>query len=238
MSDPGGNIFDHPSLKLSGRSGDQFVVPHSSELIPLPLGSQIFSLPGRIPVGWKEREDTFTLAEKVKMDGKEVELTAVAAFLPPGFIRTLLPATRRRSEAPTLPLWAYSAVGWKAGRFWVPGLLIDSNPHWNPRYFQNDRLLRRKVNIFWKRTQEIASLDSWPGVLWNITASQERMFFTGDGNARCLPRLHAMPIVWAASLSNLLTVAWPLTKGLISRPPWRRWSMCLASFTEGRGCDH
>ena len=148
VSDPGGNIFDHPSLKLSGRSGDQFIVPHSSELIPLPLGSQIFSLPGRIPVGWKERRDTLTLAEKVKMDGKEVELTAVAAFLPPGFIRTLLPATRRRSEAPTLPLWAYSAVGWKEGRFWAPGLLIDSNPHWNPKYFQNDRLLRKKVNIF------------------------------------------------------------------------------------------
>ena len=95
LSDPGGNIFDHPSLKLSGRSGDRFLIPHSSELIPLPVGSQLFTLPGRIPVGWNERGETFTSAEKVKMDGKEMDLTAVAAFLPPGFIRTLLPATRR-----------------------------------------------------------------------------------------------------------------------------------------------
>jgi pyruvate-formate lyase-activating enzyme len=148
LSDPGGNIFDHPSLKLSGRSGNRFLIPHPSELIPLPVGSQLFTLPGRIPVGWNEREETFTSAEKAKMGEREIDCTAVAAFLPPGYIRTLLPATRRESEAPILPLWAYSAVGWKEGRFWATGLLIDPNPHWNPKYFQNDRLIKRKVDIF------------------------------------------------------------------------------------------
>ena len=108
LSDPGGNIFDHPSLKLSGRSGDRFLIPHPSELIPLPVGSQIFTMPGRIPVGWDKRKEAFVPAEKVKMGGEGIGCTAVAAFLPPGFMRTLLPATRREAEAPTLPLWAYS----------------------------------------------------------------------------------------------------------------------------------
>ena len=42
-------------------------------------------------------------------------------------------------------------MGWKDGRFWATGLLIDSNPHWNPKYFQNDRLLKRKVDTFLKK---------------------------------------------------------------------------------------
>jgi hypothetical protein len=53
--------------------------------------------------------------------------------------------------ANTLPLWAYSSVGWKDGRFWATGLLIDSNPHWNPQFFKNDRLLAKKVDSFLRK---------------------------------------------------------------------------------------
>jgi len=146
LSDPEGNIIDHPSLKLSGRSGDRFLLPPSSELVPLPEGSQLFTLPGRIPVGWDDGRRAFAPLRKLGLKNKEVECIAVAAFLPPGFIRTFLPATQLKSKAPTLPLWAYSAVGWKDGKFWAPGLFIDSNPHWDPKYFGDDRLLKRKVH--------------------------------------------------------------------------------------------
>ncbi len=46
-----------------------------------------------------------------------------------------------------MPLWAYSAVGWSAGRFWATGLLVDPNPHWNPSFFQNDRDLQKRVRV-------------------------------------------------------------------------------------------
>ena len=146
LSDPAGNIFDHPSLKLSGRSGDRFLLPPSSELVPLPKGSQLFTLPGRIPIGWDEERRVFIPSRKVELEGRKIECIAVAAFLPPGFIRTLLSATQLKLKAPTLPLWAYSAVGWKDGKFWATGLFIDSNPHWDPKYFGDDRLLKRKVH--------------------------------------------------------------------------------------------
>jgi len=148
LSDPEGNIFDHPSLKLSGRSGTRFLLPHPSELVPLPKGSQLFTLPGRIPIGWDEEKRSFVSSEKVRLGEKEVECTSVAAFLPPGYIRTLLPATKLGPKAPTLPLWAYSAVGWKDGKFLATGLFIDPNPHWDPKYFGNDSLLKRKVHTF------------------------------------------------------------------------------------------
>ena len=154
LSDTEGNIFDHPSLKLSGRSGDRFFLPHPSELVPLPKGSQLFTLPGRIPIGWDEEKKSFVSSRKVELRSKEVECIAVAAFLPPGYIRTLLPATQLEPKAPTLPLWAYSAVGWKDGKFWATGLFIDPNLHWNPKYFENDRLLKRKVHTFLSKSPE------------------------------------------------------------------------------------
>lgn len=148
LSDSVGNIFDHPSLKLSGRSGDRFLLPPQSELVPLPKGSQLFTLPGRVPVGWDRERRAFLPLRKVELKNKGVECIAVAAFLPPGFIRTLLPATELKSRAPTLPLWAYSAVGWKDGKFWATGIFIDRNTHWSPKYFQNDSLLKRKARTF------------------------------------------------------------------------------------------
>ncbi len=146
LSNPEGKIFNHPHLKLAGRSGDRITLPHSSELVPLPMGSQLFTLPGRIPIGWDEEEGSPILSEKVRIRGNEINCTAVAAFLPPGYIRTLLPATFMKYKAPILPLWAYSAVGWRDEKFWTTGLLIDPNPHWNPKYFKNDRHLTQSVN--------------------------------------------------------------------------------------------
>ncbi len=151
LSDPQGNVFDHPSLKLSGRSGNRLLLPPRPELVPLPQGSQLFTLPGRIPIGWDEGKRSFVASKRNRWEGKEVACTAVAAFLPPGYIRTLLPATRLKPKAPTLPLWAYSAVGWMDGKFWAPGLFIDRNPHWDPKYFQNDALLKGKVRFFLRK---------------------------------------------------------------------------------------
>src|SRR4030042_2994670 len=93
LSDPEGNIFDHPSLKLSGRSGNRFLLPPLSEFVPLPKGSQLFTLPGRIPIGWDEEKRSFVSSRKVRWGEREVACPAVAAFLPPGYIRPLLPAT-------------------------------------------------------------------------------------------------------------------------------------------------
>ncbi|RPJ11934.1 MAG: radical SAM protein, partial [Deltaproteobacteria bacterium] len=72
FSDPEGKIFDHPRLQLAGRSGDRMNLPHPSELVPLPAGSQLFTMPGRIPIGWDPEEGSFVAAEKVKVEGKEI----------------------------------------------------------------------------------------------------------------------------------------------------------------------
>jgi wyosine [tRNA(Phe)-imidazoG37] synthetase (radical SAM superfamily) len=154
LSDPEGKIFGHPYLKTAGRSGDRFVLTPPSELIPLPPGSQLFTMPGRIPVGWDGEDGSFTPSEKVRIGKRELTCTAVAAFLPPGYVRTLLPATQSKSKGPILPLWAYSSVGWKERRFWATGILIDPNPHWDPRYFRNEGRLKTQVDLFLKKNPQ------------------------------------------------------------------------------------
>jgi molybdenum cofactor biosynthesis enzyme MoaA len=154
LSDPDGKIFSHPYLRMAGRSGDRVVVPHPSELVPLPRGSQLFTLPERIPVGWDEDSAAFVPSEKVKIGKRERACSAVAAFLPPGYVRSLLPATSRGSDGPVLPLWAYSSVGWKEGRFWATGIFLDPNPHWKPKYFQNDHRLKTQIDLFSTRNPE------------------------------------------------------------------------------------
>ncbi|MEW5803748.1 MAG: radical SAM protein [bacterium] len=153
VADESGQIYDHPYLKLAAQSGRRMVRPDRRHLIPLPFGSQLFTMPGRIPVGWDKKAQRFVPGDQFSFDGHKKRCFPVAAFLAPGFLRTLLPATRTAQEGPgtDLPLWAYTAVGWEDGRFWVSALQIDPNPHWHPKYFQNDEQVARAVRSFVKQ---------------------------------------------------------------------------------------
>ena len=148
FADCHGKVRDHPYLAMAGRSGYSFVLPEEAELVPLPEGSQLFTMPGRFPVGWDEEEGTFIVLDDVGNGTEETHCLAVAAFLPPGYTRTLLPATKLQAKWPILPLWAYCSVGWRDGKFWITGVQVDPNPHWDPAFFQDDRDLALKVDRF------------------------------------------------------------------------------------------
>ena len=113
FSDPQGQIYDHPSLYMAAQSGRESLPGNADELTPLSEGCQLFSLPGRYPVGWDPETKNFVTVEETVIDGRRVECTAVAAFLAPGYLRFLLPATHLKEKYPILPLWAYGAVGWR-----------------------------------------------------------------------------------------------------------------------------
>ncbi len=52
-------------------------------------------------------------------------MTAAAAFLPPAHTALFLSAWERVPGSPVLPLYCYSAVGWREGTFVVPALRVD-----------------------------------------------------------------------------------------------------------------
>lgn len=128
-----GSILDHPELLMGGVAGGNPRLPAELDLVPLPRGSDLFLLPGRTPLGLSPGSLTPQLFE-------EEDAVAVAAFLAPAWNLLMHPAYRTREDAPTLPLYAYGAVGFADDRFWVPALRIDPDTRQDPWRFDRARL--------------------------------------------------------------------------------------------------
>ncbi len=141
-ADERGTIFDHPDLCMAGMSGTQAVLPERVELIPLPEGSRIFTIPHTPPLAWDERKNAFVPVESVRHGRKQLRVQAVSAFMAPGYVRTLLPACDYGRKKVHLPLWSYTAVGWdmEQERFVVAASLVDKNDNWNPRNYDDRKL--------------------------------------------------------------------------------------------------
>lgn len=124
FADRNGNITEFRELEMAGMSCGKFIRPEVEDLIPLPEGSELFTLPGRLPVGWdKVADEPAILAENPFKEGEHIQ--AVAAFMAPAHTSILTSSYQTRDGSPTLPLFAYTAVGWYKDRFWVAGFRSD-----------------------------------------------------------------------------------------------------------------
>src|SRR5579862_1664766 len=112
-SDGKGNIFEDQTLFATGRSGwDAFSVP-AGDWIELPEGGSLYELPGRRGIGIDVRTGKMRLCDKG---------FAVAAFIPPAHTGLYLAAYETEKNAPTLPLFCYTAAGWLNDGFYVPAV--------------------------------------------------------------------------------------------------------------------
>ncbi len=130
-ADKRGRVFDHPTLKMVIRSGNVLRAPRRGELIPLPSGSQLMALPGRGALGFAGNE--------IKLErGSQ----AVAAFMAPAYTQLGLTAWEREQGASRLPLYAYTAVGWAKGRFYVAGFRSDKDTRQELRGFDQKKVVK------------------------------------------------------------------------------------------------
>lgn len=141
-ADAQGNIYDHPELCMVGMNGNVSVLPEDVELIPLPEDSRLFTMPAMPPVAWDDKKKVFITVNEVRSGRNKQRVQAVAAFMAPGYVRTLLPACVYTNNKTQLPLWSYTAVGWDEERdcFVVAATKVDSNSNWNPVNY-DDRTL-------------------------------------------------------------------------------------------------
>ncbi|BDV42269.1 radical SAM protein [Geotalea uraniireducens] len=149
-ADRQGNIFDHPYYDMAGMNGSETVLPESVELIPLPEGSRLFTIPDTPPLAWDAKQRRFVTVDTVREGRRESRVQAVSAFMAPGYVRTLLPACDYRRKKVHLPLWSYTAVGWdeEHERFVVAASRVDTNDNWNPCNYddrQLDPLVRARL---------------------------------------------------------------------------------------------
>ena len=151
-ADAKGNIFDHPELCMAGMNGTEPVLPEDIELIPLPEDSKLFTMPAMPPIAWDARKKSFVLLDEVHEGRRSQRVQAVAAFMAPGYVRTLLPACDYSRKKTQLPLWSYTAVGWDEGRdcFVVAATKVDANSNWNPVNY-DDRTLDPLVRAMLKQ---------------------------------------------------------------------------------------
>jgi wyosine [tRNA(Phe)-imidazoG37] synthetase (radical SAM superfamily) len=150
FADEKGNIREFTDLQLVGMSNGNFIRPALEDLILLPEGSELFTLPGRMPVGWDpSSEEPVLLAENPYENGKLVQ--AVSAFMAPAHTAILSSSYQTQPGAPTLPLFAYTAVGWYQDKFWVTGFRSDFDKRQDAdQYRQADvrRLTKKKLLLF------------------------------------------------------------------------------------------
>ena len=115
-SDGKGNIFEDTLLFATGRSGWDAVPVPDNEWIELPKGGSLYELPGRRGIGI----DVTTGEMRICNKG-----WAVAAFIPPAHTGYYLSAYEKAADAPTLPLFCYTAAGWYNNKFFVPAARIE-----------------------------------------------------------------------------------------------------------------
>ncbi len=117
-SDGAGNIFEDTSLYVVGRSGWDAIPIPEDEWIELPDGGSLYELPGRRGIGIDVETGDMRLCEKG---------WAVAAFIPPAHTGFYLAAYETNEDAPILPLFCYTAVGWLDEKFYVPATRIEED---------------------------------------------------------------------------------------------------------------
>ncbi len=117
-SDGKGNIFEDKTLYATGRSGwEAYEVPNE-DWIELPDGGSLYELPERRGIGIDVRTGEMRLCEKG---------WAVAAFIPPAHTGLFLAAYETMPDAPTLPLFCYTAASWFDEKFYVPAVRIEQD---------------------------------------------------------------------------------------------------------------
>ncbi len=115
-SDGCGNIFEDTSLYAVGRAGWDAYPVEAEDWIELPVGGNLYELPGRRGIGIDVETGDMRLCEKG---------WAVAAFIPPAHTGLFIAAYETLPDAPTLPLFCYTAAGWQDEKFYVTAVRVE-----------------------------------------------------------------------------------------------------------------
>ena len=140
-ADADGRIYDHPYFRMAGFSGSVPAVLNSEDLIPMPEFSKLFFIPDCPPIGLDPATGEYEIVPEVDLDGGVTACYAVAAFLEPGWVRGHLPAVDYSSKSYVLPMWAYTAVGFKDDNYHVAGFRVEYNHKWDPRNYDDRELV-------------------------------------------------------------------------------------------------
>jgi hypothetical protein len=183
-SDGNGNIFEDSSLFVLGRAGwDAFEVSLEN-WIELPDGGNLYELPGRRGIGIDVETGEMRLCEKG---------WAVAAFIPPAHTSLFLAAYEALPEAPTLPLFCYTA-GWYNNKTFVTAVRIENDIRQECAGYNDDVIATGSEKLLeaYPHNRLVKHLMETCCMTYNCPAAK---FCYEPLGMSCSCILHAMPIV-------------------------------------------
>ncbi len=248
VADETGEVFEYPGLLMAGMNGISIRQPEADELIPLPEGSRLFTIPGTPPIGFDHKSGQQITIDSLPDNWGGGAAQAVSAFTTPAFTRTLLPAAAYEKKDVDLTLWSYTAVGWcvEEERFYVAAVRVDRNQQWEPKYFDDRKLeplVRKRVaeqpdNRLIKQLSRCA-LD------YHCFAAKNLFFGRWEAplpcsptcNARCIGciSLQDEPTICQSSQDRLNFVPTVEELCAVAVPHLQRAENALVSF--GQGCE-
>jgi len=242
VADQRGNITEHPALAMAGMSAGILTRPQLADLIPLPAGSELFALPGRLPVGLSPEGNVVTI-ERHPHDGGTVQ--AVAAFMAPAHTMLYNAAWHRLDAAPILPLFAFAAVGWLHDRFWTAGFRSDPDKRQDMALIDQKKLtIRTKKRL--KQSPDNRLIQHLGKCCLTYGCPAARNFFlerfeaplptSPHCNARCLGCISLQESGCCRSTQDRITfVPSPAEIEEIAIPHLRAVQSAVVSF--GQGCE-
>lgn len=143
-ADENGNVFDEPTVWMAGRSGFDVVALSADDFIELPEGSDFYFLPDRNPIGFSKETGEPVVVKKG---------IAVAVQMAPAHTMLYQAAFNKNENATTLPLFAYTAVGFMDGKYYVPAVRIDADIRQEPKSFDQEKV-KQSVEKWTKKFPE------------------------------------------------------------------------------------
>ena len=214
VADDQGEVFEHPELLLAGMSGMRVVRPRAEELIPLPAGSRLFTIPGAPPMGFDPRSGKAATVDRLPKRWGGGRIQAVSTFLTPGFTRTLLPAADyRRKAAPCRSGRTPRSVGASRSSASTPPRCRSTATRSGVPSTSTTASSTRWCASAWPHLRTTACSSSWRAVPSTTTALPPRTSSSAAGKRRCRSRRPATRAAWAASPCRNRTAARPARSG-------------------------
>ncbi|MCP4021642.1 MAG: radical SAM protein, partial [Desulfobacteraceae bacterium] len=135
-----GEIFELDGYGAVGLSGKSKTVLTKKETCPMPHGSELMMLPGRMPVVYNILKQEFEILKTNPYDSKE-KIFPVAVFNSPGYVNRHFCAYDDEGNQDLLPLFSYGAVGFLKNGFQSAALLVDKEPRQDLRQMPRDKII-------------------------------------------------------------------------------------------------
>ncbi|MGE5279463.1 MAG: radical SAM protein [Deltaproteobacteria bacterium] len=232
LADERGDVFVHPRLSAPGEPG---------AWTSLPKGAILFRMPGHLALGRDPSCDE--IVPVPRFAGRRV--LPVAAFPTPGYLRLAFPAARKTDERVVLPLWPYTAVGWRSGRFVMAAVRVETQRRQQPFYYADRTRMEKGIREFRRRlpSNRLVRHLAHCARVYNCRNAQDLFLRRGEAplpvapacNARCRGCLSGQKSPGIASHERIRFVPTPRELAEIAVAHLSEGRGVLASF--GQGCE-